>query len=463
MLALVSSTRAIIVGACFICLLAVQSVAAQGREAFVELLAKAKAGHAEAQFQVGQHYAYNANRGLVDPTQAALWFGKAAEQNHLGAIISLSALLASDQELRIDYTDVTKWLSRAADLGHIPSSVRLGQLLWTGAKGLRADRPAAYRRLREAALLGNEGAALTIVHHALAGDGVVRDAATARAILQWLAAHGSVVAEMHLAAWDGSARKLESLGRLTKRFQKQAAKNSDPRLLTLLGHAFESGAAYDNSSTGEAIMERFSRAREYYEHAVKAGDAEAQARLGALCRKGWGGPADPERAHELFENSSASGHPLGQLNLALALLDQPSATTQMPRIMELLESAGRTNPGAAFLQGMLLYEGKHVARDVARAAKHFERAAKSGHVRAYVNLGVIAANGELGPVNLAEAATWWTQAALAGSNEGASFLARISERLSPDDRQLLTSQLQARQPATIEENAVGWVDLTLLK
>ncbi len=436
--------------------------AATEKERLLELNAKAKAGDAEAQYRLGQAYSFNTTVTLIDPVQADFWFAKAAAQNHLGAILSQINLHTAYPRLSVSDADTALLLARAADMGHMGSSVRLGMLLWDGGRNLKADRTAAYQRLRDGALRGSETAALFLASHAKNGDGVQRDPAAARAILQWAAKRGSIIAAMHLHVMDDKDRGLEKI-RLVARQLEKMAKKGDARAHTLLGQAYENGVAIDSSEAAETLAGRFTRARECYENATDLGDAEAKALLGSLYARGLGGTANLAQARRCFEESAAAGHPLGQFNLGMLMLTGATPEAEPARIIALLEAAARTHTGACFTLGMMYYQGDRVIKNPAQAVTFFERAARNGHAAACVNLGVIAANGEIRPADLTIAAKWWTMAALAGSEDGAKLLAQISDRISAPDRERILQELHNWKSDILRESVAGWTDLELIK
>ncbi len=332
--------------------LAAHQLAAAPPDVLRELTAKAKAGDAESQFRLGQHCLLNNIVTLMDPAQAEDWFRQAARQNHLGAILALVDLYAMFPEQATNDADVADLLARAADMGRTAASVRLGQLLWTGGRNLKADRAAAYRRLRDGALRGNETAIIFLVEKALDDGAVKRDPEAARKILEWGVLHGSVVAEMHLLVFSEKNRRLESMVRVTRKIEK-LAKDADAHAMTVLGRALETGLASVANSSDETLNGRFNQAREAYLAAAQRGDPEGQVRLGLLAlRRGLDTPPDPKLARQCFELAAAERHPLAQFNLAMLMLGDAKPADPV-RVRELLENASVRYPAASFSLGMM--------------------------------------------------------------------------------------------------------------
>lgn len=91
------------------------------REAVAWFERAARQGLAEAQFQLGNMYAY----GLADPGAdadpnriAAQWYFEAARQGHAEAQYSLGILFLSGSGVLQDAAEARRWIERAAAQGH---------------------------------------------------------------------------------------------------------------------------------------------------------------------------------------------------------------------------------------------------------------------------------------------------------------------------------------------------------
>jgi len=79
--------------------------------------AKAEAGDAESQVELGRRYDEGA--GVVkDRAEAAKWYRKAAEQNSVNAQFNLGMCYEEADAGTEDWAEVYKWLSLAAMQGH---------------------------------------------------------------------------------------------------------------------------------------------------------------------------------------------------------------------------------------------------------------------------------------------------------------------------------------------------------
>ena len=112
----------------------------------------AEAGDSAAQFHLA--LAYHLGVGVVqDPTAAAAWYRRAAEQGHEQSQLRLGLLLSEDPPDAATFLEALRWLRVAADRGAASAQWRLGQILARGAGG-RKDYAQAIPLLQDAAQQG---------------------------------------------------------------------------------------------------------------------------------------------------------------------------------------------------------------------------------------------------------------------------------------------------------------------
>ena len=87
-------------------------------------LQKAEQGDAESQFALGLKFSTDAS--ARDLTEAARWYGKAAEQNHVLAQFNLSVMFATGQGVTQDDSTALVWIRKAAEGGDAGAQFRLG-------------------------------------------------------------------------------------------------------------------------------------------------------------------------------------------------------------------------------------------------------------------------------------------------------------------------------------------------
>lgn len=157
------------------------------------LRAAAARGEAAAQYEVGQRYAngdgvtadlsqaaywygqaadqglaiaqyrlatlYEKGRGVAqDDVQARKWYEKAATQGNMKAMHNLAVIYAEGRGTRQDFTTAARWFGEAADFGLGDSQYNLAILRERGL-GVQQDYASAYKWLSIAAKGGDKGAA----------------------------------------------------------------------------------------------------------------------------------------------------------------------------------------------------------------------------------------------------------------------------------------------------------------
>ena len=426
----------------------------------LETLAKAKAGDAQAQFELGVFYSNSRALKNYRPRDADEWLRKAAEQNHLGATLLLIDLDFVDPSLGWDDSEIARWLGRAAALGHTRSASRLGILLWNGGRGLPQDRAKAYPLVRTAALRGDETALLFLAQRALDGIGVKRDPAVAVKILNFGAKDGILRARQEMKVLPENARRLEYPAEIFNKLEKLAAKK-DPDALLLLALSQQGDPDYLSQHADDSVEGRRAKIRTLLEKLAALGQPEALARLGIIYANGQGVPIDNAKAADYFERGATAGNALSQLNLAVLIMDGKIPRADPTRVVSLLTVASTSNPNAAFELGMIYYEGRLQPRDIGRAQTLFEQAAQNGHEGALINLGVISINGENGTTDPVAAQKWWVMAQLGGSKKGDDLVKRSAPRLTADQRASAAHQIHEWQEVQIKNRAAQLPELTV--
>ena len=80
--------------------------------------------------------------GPRDDEAAVLWFHRAANLEHVGAMYALGALYGGGHQIMWDRAKAQHWFQAAAQRGHAHASLMLGRYLVRGLGGTR-DRAAA--------------------------------------------------------------------------------------------------------------------------------------------------------------------------------------------------------------------------------------------------------------------------------------------------------------------------------
>lgn len=160
------------------------------------LLAKAAAGDAAAQVQVGDAYA--AGKGIprdsrqlaADYTQAAAWYRKAADQGNTVGQIHLGDLYRDGRGVSRDMAQAIVWYRKAADKGDAGAQGTLG-LLYSVGMGVQQDYIEAYYWLSLAAAAKGQNQAKYMANRQSVGEHITTDqqSAVEDRVAAWQAAH----------------------------------------------------------------------------------------------------------------------------------------------------------------------------------------------------------------------------------------------------------------------------------
>lgn len=120
-----------------------------------DLERNAAQGDASAQFRLAS--AYERGEGVArDRERAKVWYMRAAQQGHVGAMHNLAVILA-DGGAAADYTAAAKWFAAAADHGLADSQFNLG-ILYQAGLGVDRDMVEAFKWFSLAAAGGDQDA-----------------------------------------------------------------------------------------------------------------------------------------------------------------------------------------------------------------------------------------------------------------------------------------------------------------
>ncbi len=151
------------------------------------LLAKAKAGSPEAQWEVGLYCQEGAKDGLdrllvrANQTKARRWYTLAAEQGDQWGQLALSNMLSSGKRGDRDYKGAIYWAKRAIAQGCASAAFNLGTIYRDENKPSQA-----FRCYCKALSMGEKGALLQVGLCCLFGLGTRQDLAEARRHLEKL-------------------------------------------------------------------------------------------------------------------------------------------------------------------------------------------------------------------------------------------------------------------------------------
>ena len=217
-------------------LIALSAVPVFAQSDFEATKARAEAGDAEAQAELG--YMYGSGTGITPNIQQALrWFRLAAEQGNADAQYELGVMYADGKGVSTNDQEAVKWFRLAAEQGIADAQTNLG-LMYSNGSGVARNDQEAVRWYRLAATHGDPYAQFMLAMMYVKGtEIVVKDD---REAVTWL----------RLAALQGL-----DLAQLA------------------LGVMYESG-----SGIGQDFLE----ARQWYGLATQQGNTEAKARYASI-------------------------------------------------------------------------------------------------------------------------------------------------------------------------------------
>lgn len=167
-----------------------QSVSPQNQGIEAALLARANAGDAAAQVQVGETYA--AGKGVAqDYAQAAAWYRKAAEKGNISGQIHLAALYRDGgKHFPRDMAQAAAWYRKAAEQGDAGAQGTLG-VLYSMGQGVPHDDVEAYYWLDLAASVPGPNQEKYAANRQMIGTHITADEleAVQDRVAQWKAAH----------------------------------------------------------------------------------------------------------------------------------------------------------------------------------------------------------------------------------------------------------------------------------
>lgn len=424
------------------------------------LVASAKGGDADAQYQLGM--LYNTNRLIHDEKEAFLWFRRAAAQKQKDAtklFLSLSsqAYTAGDAALEKGnhvlaiakfryaasfgdpeatygvgylqdrgYEDVPpnpeaaiKTYLLAVDRGDTLSKVALGEAYLKG-RGVKADAAEGVRWLRQ--VPNDPDAQIQLAKCYLWGRGV--DQSESEAIAWFRKAAGKNLLATHWVILLENCKTPEERQAVTLGFACNAI-SEDRDLPSARIWLRESGqlgsataaewVAADNKLNqkfpeAEALRlgsqayneKKFDEAIALWRKAAAAGNRWAMLSLGDLYAHGWGGIAQDRKEALVWYQKAMDG---GSLIGRLAIWQN--------------ESGQIVDEGAAAYKAQRFDE----------ARTKFEKAATMGNRYALFDLGVMQESGDGMTMNLPKALALYAQASLLGSDAGEVGRVRVTNRL----------------------------------
>jgi TPR repeat protein len=293
-----------------------------------KLKAKAEAGDASAQFDLGK--AYEGGTGVPQNNEsAAKWYRKAADQgnadaeNRLGVMYRLGLGVSRDKE------EAVRWYHKAAKLGNPQAMFNLGVSYYNG-DGVPSDQTLAYAWFLLAQEAGNPAAEDAVKRSAEEGE---RVGATSDAIQQ--------VAAMYEKGDDLPQSNAEA----AKWYRKVAAVSPKAGFkLALL------------SIDGKGVPQDYAQAMTLCQNAAKQNYSPGMFCVGYLYQRGLGRPADSKEAAKWYGDAAKGGSLDAMMALAKMYWKGEGVSVDRPEAYYLFFQASRSRMPDAKTQAQMLWQ-----------------------------------------------------------------------------------------------------------
>ena len=176
------------------------------------------------------------------------------------------------------------------------------------------------------------------------------------------------------------------------------------------------------------------RAEAAIRKAAKAGNAEAQFRLGVMYGNGDGVALDHQQAQAWFEKAIAQGHRNAMITLAWMYANGTGVETDESRARDLyLEAARRGSAKAQYLVATMYRFAQYgLAKDMQAAVGWYVKAADQGMPTAQLALGKLLMEGKGVVRDDAAALQWLSLAHVNGSKRAEDYVKHLLKRMDPE-------------------------------
>jgi len=315
----------------------------------VALEKKAKAGDAEAQYQLGEIY-FEALKTKQDLPEAKEWIEKAAAQKNAKARYRLASMWFRGVGFKADSVEGRKLfaqslpgLKKLAEAGDADAQGKLGVLYVMGV-AVGQDFAKAMELFQKAAAAGNAKAQADLAADYLAGKSMAINPTLAG---EWFekaaqAGHGPAQIQLGILCIQARGRRqdiaagIKWIETASRSGHPVSAKNAKdllarlkkfpPSLVRDIDRLIEKAKAGDLKSqtrlakshqTGDGVRMDLKEATRWLRHAARQGDGESCYRLGGYLLLDQGDQRDAEQAARLWRLASALGYSGAQVDFAV--------------------------------------------------------------------------------------------------------------------------------------------------
>lgn len=399
-----------------------RGVTADGQRAIALLKSLTGKDSGVSERLIGDIYYFGYGLETPDRAQAAGWYERAIRQGDTARLTLLADMYAEGDGIPRDmeraqrhWAHAQRFLESLGDRRSPPQSRTLAHLYANGL-GTPADGARAVAILKSEAGRGDGTAERLIGDYYYAGQGFAEpDMAKAIKWYEAAAADGSTarldrLGEMYAKGqgtpvnkeraafyWRTAVEAFEAMGttratwetRILSRLYRygRGVPQDQERALALLKDAGADGDTAALRYGGDLAydMGRMDEARALYARSVSDGDLTRLERYANMVAQGIGGPADADKAADLYqefvdklEAMGSARDPYETLDLARMLSSGHYVDRDIDRAITLYKDIAPEIPVAAVGIGDLYYNGDGVRRDYATALQWYQRAVQAG-------------------------------------------------------------------------------------
>ena len=256
----------------------------------------AEDGNAEAQYQLGVHYA---SGGVIakDIFKATWWIQKAAKHKHPAAQYMLGCHYSEGLGVTANQYKAVEWFQKSAKEEHMEAQYMLG-CHYSEGLGVAADQVKAVEWFRKAAEKGHMKAQYLLGCHYSEGLGITPDLFAAVKWFRKAAEQGFVEAQYVLAHCFGEGKGIVSDHGETVKWFRKAAEQGHTEAQFQLGECYFYGRGVSANRT-EGVK--------WFRKAAEQGHAEGQYKLGRCYFYGRGVLANRPEAEKWFLKAAEQG------------------------------------------------------------------------------------------------------------------------------------------------------------
>ena len=363
---------------------------------------------------------YNFGHDLDKNIQKAIEYYKlAARSNISDGYYYLGLIYENNDGIKQDYSTAKGYYELSARQNNAKSIYRLGYLYMKGY-GVQQDYLKAKEYFLLSAKQNNSNALLELGNIYFDGLGIEKDYIKAKEYFEQSAKHNNFYAYYNLAImYEKGIGCHQDLSKAKKLYKLSAQKNDHTNILVNLG---------DMYFQGHLFKQNYSKAKYYYEIALKENNPRALNNLGMIYLHGYSVEKDYLKAKHYFELAAKQNVSMSYVNLGLIYANGYGVKQNFFKAKDYYELAvEKNNCYAQFNLGLMYEKGLGVDKNYNLAKEYYELAAKQNLPEAICNLGFLYEKGNGVKINYDKAKYYYDLAALKNSSSAFLHLGNLYE------------------------------------